>query len=68
MPALSIEVPDKINIELDHLVKDGWFVSKSEVVRLALLEFIRRYQFALIEEFQREDIKWALQQHQEQKQ
>jgi Arc/MetJ-type ribon-helix-helix transcriptional regulator len=65
MQAFSVEVPDKIAIELDHLVADGWFASKSEVIRLALLEFIRRHQFTLIEQFQREDIEWALQQHQE---
>jgi Arc/MetJ-type ribon-helix-helix transcriptional regulator len=68
MQAFSVEVPDKIALELDQLVADGWFASQSEVIRLALLEFIRRHQFALIEQFQREDIKWALQQHKEQKQ
>lgn len=66
MQTFSVEVPDKIAIEVEHLVADGWFVNKSEVMRLALLEFIRRHQFALIEQFQREDIEWALQQQKEQ--
>ncbi len=67
MQAFSVEVPDKVAIELERLVADGWFASKNEVIRLALLEFIRHYQFTLIEQFQREDIEWALQQQKEQK-
>lgn len=62
MKALSIELPDKIAIELNQLVTKGWFANESEIIRLALLEFIQRHRFALIEQFQREDIKWALQQ------
>lgn len=67
MKALSIELPDKIAIELDQLVADGWFANKSEVIRLALLEFVRRHHLALIEQFQREDIEWALKQSKEKK-
>ena len=65
MKAVSVELPDKITIEMDHLVTNGWFADQGEIIRLALLEFVRRHHFALIEQFQREDIEWALQQHQE---
>jgi len=47
---------------LGALVKGGWFANENEIVRLALLEFARRNRFALIEQFQRDDIAWALQQ------
>lgn len=67
MKALSIELPDKVAIELDQLVTNGWFANQSEIIRLALLEFVRRHHFALIEQFQREDIEWALQQSKEKK-
>ena len=49
--------------QLDVLVRDGWFVDESEIVRTALWEFVRRNQFALTEHYQREDIAWALQHH-----
>jgi len=42
------------------MVKTGWFSNKEEVVRLALLEFVRRHHLELLERFQREDIAWAL--------
>jgi Arc/MetJ-type ribon-helix-helix transcriptional regulator len=48
--------------EVDALVRDGWFADEAEVVRLALIELVHRYRFALLEKFQREDIAWALRQ------
>jgi Arc/MetJ-type ribon-helix-helix transcriptional regulator len=62
MKTLQIDVPDKLATELNMLVKEGWFTDEAEIIRLALLEFIRRHQFDLQEQFQREDIAWALQQ------
>ena len=62
MKSIRVEVPDKIAAELDMLVKEEWFRSEDEIVRLALTEFISRRRFELLERFQREDIAWALQQ------
>ncbi len=67
MTNLSVELPDKMTTELEHLVATGWFVNKGEIVRMALLEFIRRHQFTLSEQFQREDIARALQQAKQRK-
>lgn len=47
---------------MEQLVKAGWFRSEEEAVRLALIEFLRRHRFELLERFQREDIEWALKQ------
>jgi Arc/MetJ-type ribon-helix-helix transcriptional regulator len=54
-------VPEAIAVELDSLVEKGWFSDRAEIVRLALLEFVRTHRFELQERFQREDIAWALQ-------
>lgn len=62
MKALQIELPDKMATELAELVRDGWFRSEDELVRVALAEFVRRHRFELLERFQREDIAWALRQ------
>jgi len=61
MKVLQIELPDKVASELEMLIKDGWFTNEAEIVRLALVEFVQRHSFALMEQFQREDIAWALQ-------
>lgn len=66
MESLRIELPDKLAGELHQLVQAGWFQSAEEAIRLALVEFLRRHQAALTEQFQREDIAWALSQKVEQ--
>ena len=60
---IEVDLPERLTAELDVLVRDGWFVDESRVVRTALWEFVRRNRFALTEHFQREDIAWALQHH-----
>jgi Arc/MetJ-type ribon-helix-helix transcriptional regulator len=62
MESIEVELPEKLAQELDALVQGGWFNSKAEVVRIALLEFVRRHRLELLEQFQREDIAWALKQ------
>jgi len=62
MKSIHIELPDKLAQELEAMVKAGWFSNEAEVMRLALLEFVRRYRLELLERFQREDIAWALNQ------
>ncbi|MDQ3684028.1 MAG: ribbon-helix-helix domain-containing protein [Acidobacteriota bacterium] len=65
MPSLYIELPDKLSGELQRLVQAGWFQTEQEVIRLALAEFMRRHKTMLSEQFQREDIAWALTQAQQ---
>ena len=62
MKTLQIEVGDELMNQMDNVLKAGWFTGRDEVVRLALMEFLGRHRFELIEQFQREDIAWALQQ------
>jgi Arc/MetJ-type ribon-helix-helix transcriptional regulator len=60
MKLLQLEVPDQLAAELEDLIKEGWFQSPGDVMRFALLDFVRRHRFELTERFQREDIAWAL--------
>ena len=60
MKVLKLEVPDQLAREIEDLVRSGWFASESEIARLALAEFVRTHRFQLEEQFQREDIRWAL--------
>lgn len=62
MKSIQIELPDKLAQELNAMVTAGWFSNEEEVVRLALMEFVRRHHLELLERFQREDIAWALKQ------
>jgi Arc/MetJ-type ribon-helix-helix transcriptional regulator len=62
MRVLHVELPEKMASELGALVEGGWFADETEIVRLALLEFVRHHRFQLMEQFHRDDILWALQQ------
>jgi len=60
MKAIQVELPDKLAAEIETYVKTGWFRSESEVVRAALMEFVRRNRVELLERFMRDDLGWAL--------
>lgn len=62
MKSLSIDLPDQIAAELQDLVTAGWFINQDELVRLAIMEFLKNHRLQLMEKFQMEDIEWALQQ------
>ncbi len=62
MKCINIELPDKLAQELDAMIQAGWFSNEAEVVRSALLEFVRRHRLELLQRFQQEDIAWALKQ------
>ncbi len=62
MKTIQVEVPDKLAAEIEAFVKGGWFGSEAEVMRAALLEFVRRNRVDVLEGFFREDIRWALSQ------
>ena len=60
MTTLKLEVTDKLAEQIERLVQAGWFASGEELARLALSEFLSHHRFELQEQFQREDIRWAL--------
>ena len=62
MKAIQVELPEKLAAEIEAYVKTGWFKSEAEVVRAALMEFVRRNRVGLLERFMRDDIEWVLKQ------
>lgn len=62
MKAIQLELPEKLAAEIETYVKAGWFSSEAELIRAALLEFVRRNRVELLERFLRDDIQWALRQ------
>ena len=60
MKTFKIDVPEQLAKEVEELVSAGWFASPEEITRLALAEFVHRHRFELQEQFQRDDIRWAL--------
>jgi len=60
MKTMSVELSERLADEISRMVRDGWFQSENELVRMALTEFMRTRRLELEERFQREDIAWAV--------
>jgi Arc/MetJ-type ribon-helix-helix transcriptional regulator len=60
MKSLVVELPEQVAAEVQRLVAGGWFESENEVVRQALIEFVRSRRAELQEQFQRDDVAWAV--------
>ena len=60
MKAIQLELPDKLAAEINAYVNAGWFGSEGEVIRAALMDFVKRHRIDLLERFMRDDIEWAL--------
>jgi len=46
--------------EIDELVKEGWYANRSELVRDAIRELIRKLKLQRLEAAIKDDIKWGL--------
>jgi Arc/MetJ-type ribon-helix-helix transcriptional regulator len=60
MKSLTVELPDRLAQELEAMVQDGWVSTEEEAVRIALWEFVRRSPRQLAEQYQLDDVAWAL--------
>ncbi|MDO8587856.1 MAG: hypothetical protein Q7T82_12560 [Armatimonadota bacterium] len=62
MKTVCIELNDKLAESLSAVIREGLFKTDEEAIRFALIAFIEKQKPALIEQFQKEDIMWALDQ------
>ena len=60
MKTLQVELPDQMAHEIAGVIAAGQFENATEVVRVAVREFISRRRFELMEQQQLKDIAWAL--------
>lgn len=58
MKTLRVELPDQVAREIEQAVQAGLFENATEVVRVAVREFVTRRRFELIEQQQPQDIAW----------
>lgn len=59
MSSLTLDLPDKLATETEEFVSGGIFCSQKDVIIAALADFMRHYRPVLMDQFAREDIKWA---------
>ncbi len=60
MESVPAKMTEKLLEELDRLVQEGWYASRSEAIRDAVRELIERRKLDRLEAAIQEDIEWGL--------
>jgi len=60
MEAIPTKITPKLVQEMDDIIKEGWYANRSELIRDAIREMIRRLKSQRLEAAIKEDIKWGL--------
>lgn len=60
METINAKLTEKLIQEADDIVKEGWYANKSELIRDAVRELIRKIKAQRLETSIKEDIIWGL--------
>ena len=60
METIPAKITSKLRIEMDSIINEGWYSSKSEFIRDAIREKIEKAKLERMEDFLNKDIKWGL--------
>ena len=60
METVPAKLTKKLVLEAEELIEEGWYANKSELIRDAVRELIRKRKAERIEEAIKEDVIWGL--------
>jgi len=60
METVPTKLTEKLVHEVDEIVKEGWYANKSELIRDAVRELIRKIKAQRLETSIKEDVTWGL--------
>ncbi|MFQ5822122.1 MAG: ribbon-helix-helix domain-containing protein [Candidatus Heimdallarchaeota archaeon] len=60
MKTIPAKVTERLVMELDDLVKQGWYASRSEAIRDAIRELVKKTKLDRLERAIQEDVRWGL--------
>ena len=60
METVPAKLTEKLIYEADELIKEGWYANKSELIRDAVRELIRKLKAERLESAIKNDILWGL--------
>lgn len=60
MKTIPAKVTERLVMELDELVKQGWYASRSEAIRDAIRELVKKTKLDRLERAIQEDVRWGL--------
>ncbi len=60
METLLTKITPRLIREMDKIIREGWFANRSELIRAAIREKIRKMKSEHTETALREDVEWGL--------
>lgn len=60
MEAIPTKLTPRLVQEMDEVIHEGWFANRSELIRDAIREMIRRMKAERLEAAIKDDVKWGL--------
>jgi Arc/MetJ-type ribon-helix-helix transcriptional regulator len=60
MDAIPAKLTPRLIEEMDELIREGWYANRSELIRDAVRETIRRTRVQRLESSIKEDVRWGL--------
>ena len=60
METVPAKLTERLVIEMDEIVKDGWYANRSELIRDAVRTMLHKIKAEQLEASIKEDVKWGL--------
>lgn len=60
METIPAKITRRLVVEMDRLIDDGWYANRSEFIRDAIRDTIKKNKVERLEEAIKEDIEWGL--------
>jgi Arc/MetJ-type ribon-helix-helix transcriptional regulator len=60
MEAIPTKITPRLIDEIDEIIHEGWYANRSELIRDAIREMIKRMKADRLEIAIKEDVKWGL--------
>jgi len=60
MQTVPAKLTERLVLEAEELIKEGWYANKSELIRAAVRELINKLKIQKLEKAIKEDMEWGL--------
>ena len=60
MRTVPAKLTDRLVLEAEELIKEGWYANKSELIRDAVRDLLNKAKLQKLEKAIKEDIEWGL--------
>ena len=62
METIPAKITGRLEKEMDALIEQGWYANRSDLIRAAVRDLVRKQRLDRLEQAVREDIAWGLKQ------